>query len=292
MSVSRSRHLGCTCETHEFWRPARRAIKDDYAGQVHIEAMTVEPEPQCAAAELAIVEETPVEALAADSATRAVEEETAATARDDTERWPRNASTPRASPPAEPRFVFVSGASVLVPPSPAPHRRRRRRRAHHDTAEEPAPGDERRRRGRRRRRRKPQGVSPLASPTSSMNFPDWASPTSSIASALSSPWSSPRHENPHHFPRRGDSGGSSSSFWSSTTSLWSSTTSMFSSTTSSLRSWASSSSASLLSSFSAAPAQGDGPDHYRPDSPDDFRVACRDVSMPLPEERSSEASSS
>jgi hypothetical protein len=66
---------------------------------------------------------------------------------------------------------------------------------------------------------------------------------------------------------------------------------MFSSTTSSLRSWASSSSASLLS-FSAAPAQGDGPDHYRPDSPDDFRVACRDVSMPLPEERSSEASSS
>ena len=271
MSVSRSGFLGCTCETHEFWRPARRAIKDDYAGQVHIEAMTVEPEPQCAAAELAIVEETPVEALAADSATRAVEEETAATARDDTERWPRSASTPRASPPpAEPRFVFVSGASVLVPPSPAPHRRRRRRR---------------------RRRRKPQGVSPLASPTSSLNFPDWASPTSSIASALSSPWSSPRHEH-HHFPRRGDSGGSSSSFWSSTTSLWSSTTSMFSSTTSSLRSWASSSSASLLSSFSAAPAQGDGPDHYRPDSPDDFRVACRDVSMPLPEERSSEASSS
>ena len=36
VSVSRSRHLGCTCETHEFWRPARRAIKDDYAGQVHI----------------------------------------------------------------------------------------------------------------------------------------------------------------------------------------------------------------------------------------------------------------
>lgn len=238
--------------------------------------MTVEPEPQCAAAELAIVEETPVEALAADSATRAVEEETAATARDDTERWPRSASTPRASPPAEPRdFVFVSGASVVLPPptssEPAPHRRRRRRR---------------------RRRRKPQGVSPLTSPTSSMNFPEWASPTSSIASALSSPWSSPRHENPHHFPRRGDSGGSSSSFWSSTSSLWSSTTSMFSSTTSSLRSWASSSSASSLLSFAAAPAQGDGPDHYRPDSPDDFRVACRDVSMPLPEERSSEASSS
>ena len=90
--------------------------------------MTVEPEPQCAAAELAIVEETPVEALAADSATRAVEEETAATARNDTERWPRSASTPRASPPADPEFVFVSGASVLVPPSPAPHRRRRRRR--------------------------------------------------------------------------------------------------------------------------------------------------------------------
>ena len=66
---------------------------------------------------------------------------------------------------------------------------------------------------------------------------------------------------------------------------------MFSSTTSSLRSWASSSSASSLLSF-VAPAQGDGPDHYRPDSPDDFRVACRDVSMPLPEERSSEASSS
>ena len=44
-----------------------------------------------------------------------------------------------------------------------------------------------------------------------------------------------------------------------------------------------SSSASSLLSFAAAPAQGDGPDHYRPDSPDDFRVACRDVSMPLPE---------
>ena len=93
--------------------------------------------------------------------------------------------------------------------------------------------------------------------------------------ALSSPWSSPRPHlgEQHHFPR-GDS--SSSSFWSSTSSLWSSTTS-------SLRSWASSSSASSLLSFAAAPAQGDGPDHYRPDSPDDFRVACRDVSMPLPE---------
>ena len=263
-----------------------------WAGQVKFKAMTVEPEPKCAAAELAIVEETPVEALAGDSATIAVEEESAVTALDVDERWPRlprNASTPIASPPAEPReFVFVSGASVLVPPSPNPHRRRRRRRAH--AAEEPAPGDERRRRDRRRRRRrKPQGVSPLASPTSSLNFPDWASPTSSIASALSSPWSSPRHENPHHFPRRGDSGGSSSSFWSSTSSLWSSTTSMFSSTTSAT-SW--SSSASSLLSFAAAPAQGDGPDHYRPDSPDDFRVACRDVSMPLPEERSSEASSS
>ena len=44
--------------------------------------------------------------------------------------------------------------------------------------------------------------------------------------------------------------------------------------------------ASSLLSLAAAPAQGDGPDHYRPDSPDDFRVACRDVSMPLPEERS------
>ena len=223
--------------------------------------------------EHAIVEETPVAALPGDSVTTAFVEESAVTALDVEERWPRlprTASTPRASPPAEPReFVFVSGTSVLVPPSPAPHRRRRRRR---------------------RRRRKPKVVSPLTSPTSSMNFPDWASPTSSIASALSSPWSSPRHENPHHFPRRGDSGGSSSSFWSSSTSLWSSTTSMFSSTTSSLRSWASSSSASSLLSFSAAPAQGD--DHYRPDSPDDFRVACRDVSMPLPEERSSEASSS
>ncbi|CAH0375007.1 unnamed protein product [Pelagomonas calceolata] len=245
--------------------------------------------------EHAIVEETPVAAMPGDSATTAFVEETAVTALDVEERWPRlgrlprTVSTPRASPPAE--FVFVSGASVLVPPSPTPHRRRRRRRAH--AAEDPAPGDERRRRDRRRRRRrKPQGVSPLASPTSSMSFPDWASPTSSIASALSSPWSSPRHENPHHFPRRGDSGGSSSSFWSSKTSLWSSTTSMFSSTTSSLRSWASSSSASSLLSFAAAPAQGDGPDHYRPDSPDDFRVACRDVSMPLPEERSSEASSS
>ena len=148
---------------------------------------------------------------------------------------------------------------------------------HPPTTSEPA----RRRRRRRRRRRKPKGVSPLASPTSSLNFPDWASPTASIASslseALSSPWSSPRPHlgEQHHFPR-GDS--SSSSFWSSTSSLWSSTTS-------SLRSWASSSSASSLLSFAAAPAQGDGPDHYRPDSPDDFRVACRDVSMPLPEER-------
>ena len=87
------------------------------------------------------------------------------------------------------------------------------------------------------------------------------------------PWSSPRPHlgEQHHFPR-GDS--SSSSFWSSTTSMFSSTTSA--------ASWASSSASSLLS-FAAAPAQGDGPDHYRPDSPDDFRVACRDVSMPLPE---------
>ena len=222
-----------------------------------------EPEPKRAAAERAIVEETPVEALASDSATIAVVEESAVTALGVDERWPRlprTASTPRASPPAEPReFVFVSGASVVLPPP---------------TTSEPA-----RRRRRRRRRRKPKGVSPLASPTSSLNFPDWASPTSSIASslseALSSPWSSPRPHlgEQHHFPR-GDS--SSSSFWSSTSSLWSSTTSA--------ASWASSSASSLLS-FAAAPAQGDGPDHYRPDSPDDFRVACRDVSMPLPEER-------
>ena len=233
--------------------------------------MTVDPEPKCAAAERAIVEEAPVEALASDSATIAVVEESAVTALGVDERWPRlprSASTPRASPPAEPReFVFVSGASVVLPPP---------------TTSEPA-----RRRRRRRRRRKPKGVSPLASPTSSLNFPDWASPTSSIASslseALSSPWSSPRPHlgEQHHFPR-GDS--SSSSFWSSTSSLWSSTTSMFSSTTSAA-SWASSSASSLLS-FAAAPAQGDGPDHYRPDSPDDFRVACRDVSMPLPEEAS------
>ena len=136
--------------------------------------MTVEPEPKGAAAELAIVEETPVDALASDSATIAVVEESAVTARADAERWPRL----------------------------------------------------------------------------------------------------PRIGEQHHFPR-GDS--SSSSFWSSTSSLWSSTTSA--------ASWASSSASSLLS-FAAAPAQGDGPDHYRPDSPDDFRVACRDVSMPLPEERS------
>ena len=220
-----------------------------------------EPEPKRAAAERAIVEETPVEALASDSATIAVVEESAVTALGVDERWPRlprSASSPRASPPAEPReFVFVSGASVVLPPP---------------TTSEPA-----RRRRRRRRRRKPKGVSPLTSPTSSMNFPEWASPTSSIASslseALSSPWSSPRPHlgEQHHFPR-GDS--SSSSFWSSTSSLWSSTTSA--------ASWASSSASSLLS-FAAAPAQGDGPDHYRPDSPDDFRVACRDVSMPLPE---------
>ena len=221
--------------------------------------------------ERALVEEDPV--ATADFVERAFEPERAVTPLDvDDTGWPRlprTASTPRASPPAEPReFVFVSGASVVLPPP---------------TTSEPA-----RRRRRRRRRRKPKGVSPLASPTSSLNFPDWASPTSSIASslseALSSPWSSPRPHlgEQHHFPR-GDS--SSSSFWSSTSSLWSSTTS-------SLRSWASSSSASSLLSFAAAPAQGDGPDHYRPDSPDDFRVACRDVSMPLPEERSSEASSS
>ena len=223
--------------------------------------MTAEPEPKRAAAERAIVEETPVEALASDSATIAVVEESAVTALGVDERWPRlprTASLPTVTPPAEPReFVFVSGASVVLPPA---------------TTSEPA-----RRRRRRRRRRKPKGVSPLASPTSSLNFPDWASPTSSIASslseALSSPWSSPRPHlgEQHHFPR-GDS--SSSSFWSSTSSLWSSTTSA--------ASWASSSASSLLS-FAAAPAQGDGPDHYRPDSPDDFRVACRDVSMPLPE---------
>ena len=228
--------------------------------------MTAEPEPKWAAAELAIVEEAPVEALASDSATIAVLEESAVTALDVDERWPRlprSASSPRAPPPAEPReFVFVSGASVVLPPP---------------TTSEPA-----RRRRRRRRRRKPKAVSPLTSPTSvhfPWSSPDWASPTSSIASslseALSSPWSSPRPHlgEQHHlkFPR-GDS--SSSSFWSSTSSLWSSTTSA--------ASWASSSASSLLS-FAAAPAQGDGPDHYRPDSPDDFRVACRDVSMPLPE---------
>ena len=86
--------------------------------------MTDEPEPECAAAERAIVEETPVEALASDSATIAVVEETAATACDGDERWPRlprSASSPRASPPAEPReYVFVSGASVVLPPCPVP----------------------------------------------------------------------------------------------------------------------------------------------------------------------------
>ena len=241
--------------------------------------------------ERAHVEEEPI--ATADFVERAFEPERAVTPLDVDEShetgWPRlpRIASPRVTPratPAEPReFVFVSGASVVLPPptsEPAPTRRRQRRRAHRDAANDLAPGDERRRRDRRRRRRrKPKGVSPLASPTSSLNFPDWASPTSSIASslseALSSPWSSPRPHlgEQHHFPR-GDS--SSSSFWSSTSSLWSSTTS-------SLRSWASSSSASSLLSFAAAPAQGDGPDHYRPDSPDDFRVACRDVSMPLPE---------
>ena len=218
--------------------------------------------------ERALVEEEPV--ATADFVERAFEPERALTPLDVDEshetgwpRLPRIASprvTPRATPAEPPReFVFVSGASVVLPPP---------------TTSEPA-----RRRRRRRRRRKPKGVSPLASPTSSLNFPDWASPTASIASslseALSSPWSSPRPHlgEQHHFPR-GDS--SSSSFWSSTSSLWSSTTSA--------ASWASSSASSLLS-FAAAPAQGDGPDHYRPDSPDDFRVACRDVSMPLPEER-------
>ena len=82
--------------------------------------MTAEPEPTCAAAERAIVEEAPVEALASDSATIAVVEESAVTALGVDERWPRlprTASTPRASPPAEPReFVFVSGASVVLPP--------------------------------------------------------------------------------------------------------------------------------------------------------------------------------
>ena len=218
--------------------------------------------------ERALVEEEPV--ATADFVERAFEPERAVTPLDVDEShetgWPRlpRIASPRVTPratPAEPRFVFVSGASVVLPPP---------------TTSEPA-----RRRRRRRRRRKPKGVSPLASPTASLNFPDWASPTASIASslseALSSPWSSPRPHlgEQHHFPR-GDS--SSSSFWSSTSSLWSSTTSA--------ASWASSSASSLLS-FAAAPAQGDGPDHYRPDSPDDFRVACRDVSMPLPEERSS-----
>ena len=248
-------------------------------------------EPMGGRTERALVEEEPV--ATADFVERAFEPERALTPLDVDEshetgwpRLPRTASLPTVTPrpaPAEPprEYVFVSGASVVLPPStsePAPTRRRQRRRAH--AAEEPSPDDERPRRDRRRRRRrKPKGVSPLASPTSSLNFPDWASPTSSIASslseALSSPWSSPRPHlgEQHHFPR-GDS--SSSSFWSSTSSLWSSTTSA--------ASWASSSASSLLS-FAAAPAQGDGPDHYRPDSPDDFRVACRDVSMPLPEER-------
>ena len=221
-------------------------------------------EPMGGRTERALVEEEPV--ATADFVERAFEPERALTPLDVDEShetgWPRlpRIASPRVTPratPAEPRFVFVSGASVVLPPP---------------TTSEPA-----RRRRRRRRRRKPKGVSPLASPTSSLNFPDWASPTSSIASslseALSSPWSSPRPHlgEQHHFPR-GDS--SSSSFWSSTSSLWSSTTSA--------ASWASSSASSLLS-FAAAPAQGDGPDHYRPDSPDDFRVACRDVSMPLPE---------
>jgi len=149
--------------------------------------MAVEPEPKRAAAELAIIEETPVEALAGDSATLAVEEETAATARDDAERWPRlpRASTPRASPPAEPReYVFVSGASVLLPPSPAPHRRRRRRRAH--AAEDLAPGDDRRRRDRRRRRRrrKPQGVSPLASLPRTVNGTGHTGPSEFCATSI------------------------------------------------------------------------------------------------------------
>ena len=68
--------------------------------------------------ERAILEETPVAAMAGDSVTTAFVEESAVTALDVEERWPRlprSASTPRASPPAEPRdFVFVSGASVVV----------------------------------------------------------------------------------------------------------------------------------------------------------------------------------
>ena len=83
--------------------------------------MTAEPEPTCAAAERAIVEETPVEALASDSATIAVVEESAVTALGVDERWPRlprTASLPTVTPPAEPReFVFVSGASVVLPPA-------------------------------------------------------------------------------------------------------------------------------------------------------------------------------
>jgi len=71
--------------------------------------------------ERAILEETPVAAMAGDSVTTAFVEESAVTALDVEERWPRlprTASTPRASPPAEPprEFVFVSGASVVLPP--------------------------------------------------------------------------------------------------------------------------------------------------------------------------------
>ena len=150
--------------------------------------------------ERALVEEEPV--ATADFVERAFEPERALTPLDVDEshetgwpRLPRTASLPTVTPrpaPAEPprEYVFVSGASVVLPPStsePAPTRRRQRRRAH--AAEEPSPDDERPRRDRRRRRRrrKPKGVSPLTSPTSSMNFPEWASPTSSIARASPRP---------------------------------------------------------------------------------------------------------
>ena len=166
----------------------------------------------------------------------------------------RRQRDPQASPPAEPRFVSSAARASWSPVAGSARRRRRQRLT-------------RRRNWPWRRAAAPQPAPPppqapgrpagLAHVVDELGL-GLADVVDRVA--LSSPWSSPRHEN-HHFPRRGDSGGSSSSFWSSSTSVSSSTTSMFLPTTPGR---ASSSATSL--SFAAAPAQGDGPDHGRPDS--------------------------
>ena len=82
-------------------------------------------EPMGGKTERALVEEEPV--ATADFVERACEPERTVTPLDvdETSGWPRlpRIASPRVTPratPAEPRFVFVSGASVVLPPCPVP----------------------------------------------------------------------------------------------------------------------------------------------------------------------------